>query len=371
MLTLKADDLPRFMTCNGYRNMPHNAPFNVDDTDRDEGNAAHWLVEQVHSGKHTPDELVDRKAFNGVFITDEMVEHATPYLDAIMGKGKVECDTSYSDERTYNIRGRADHIEYETKYEKGGSTLYVSDFKYGWGIVEPKGNWTLISHALAWIFQNSHAPLENGIVLRIFQPRPHHPEGKIRQYHYTRDELIELWQQLATTLTNPKDELRTSEHCRKCPALASCPAALKASMNAIDVSETPYVADVDDATIGWLLDNFDRAIKTLEQSKKAYSEKALHRIKAGAIVPGYARETELTNRQWKTGITVETAPMLTGMDLSKKELITPTQAIKKGLSEEVINSLSERREKGSKLVRVNADQAVKKMFGNLNSTKGA
>lgn len=360
MLTLKADDLPRFMTCNGYRLMPHHAPFNVDDTDRDEGNAAHWLVEQVHSGKFSPDELVDRKAFNGVFITDEMVEYVTPYLNAIKGRGQVEVDTSYSDGAHYSIRGRADHIEHD------GNTLVVSDFKYGWGIVEPKGNWTLISHALGFGFAKLNGRFPDYIELRIFQPRPHHPEGKIRAYTYSSQELLNaLWAQLSTALTNPSNELRTSEHCRKCPAFATCPAALKASMNAIDVSEEAFAADVDDATMGFLLDQIERAIKHLEQAKKAYTEKALHRIKAGGIIPGYGRETELTNRQWKAGITVETAPMLTGMDLSKKQLVTPTQAAKLGLSEEVINSLSERREKGSKLVRINPDQAVKKMFGNI------
>jgi hypothetical protein len=359
MLTLKADDLPRFMTCQGYRLMPHNAPFNVDDTDRNEGNAAHWLVEQVHSGKFTLDELVDRKAFNGVFITEEMVEHVTPYLDAIKGRGKVECDTSYADpHQRYSIRGRADHIE----FEQTAATLYISDFKYGWGIIEPKNNWSLISHALGWIYSNNMQNNVAKIVFRIYQPRPHHPEGKIREWTVTPDQLGHLQNQLIGALCNPGNELQTSEHCRKCPALASCPAARKACMNAIDLSEAAFASDVDDATMAWLLDNFERAVKILEESRKAYAEKALHRIKAGGIIPGYGREIELTNRQWKTGITVETAPMLTGKDLSKKQLITPTQALKTGLSEEVINSLSERREKGSKLVRMNADQAAKKIL---------
>lgn len=372
MLTLKADDLPRFMTCNGYRVMPHNVPFNVDDTDRDEGNAAHWLVEQVHRGIFHLDELVDRKAFNGVFITEEMIEYADEYLNAIMGKGQVECDTSYSDGQNYSIRGRADHIEYSTwNKPQGGVTkiLHVSDFKYGWGIVEPKGNWTLISHALAWIFRNPNEQVDE-IVLRIFQPRPHHVEGKVREHRYSRDELLNvLWPQLSAALSNPSDQLRTSEHCKKCPALASCPAAMSACMNAIDVSEQALPSEVDDKTMGFMLDNMERAIKILEQNKKALSEKALHRIKAGAIIPGYGRETELTNRQWKEGITVDVAPVLTGKDLSKKQLITPAQAIKAGVSEVVVNSLCERREKGTKLVRISADQAAKKIFN--TSTKGA
>lgn len=365
MLTLKADDLPRFMTCNGYRLMPHNAPFNVDDSARDEGNAAHWMVQQIHSGKLTFQNVVGQKAFNGVFITDEMVEFAIPYLDAIMGKGEVECETSYGDNQRYQINARADHIE----YDQLSDTLFVDDFKYGWGIIEPENNWTLISHAIGFIHRrlNGHFPAR--VVLRIFQPRPHHPEGKIREHVYDAGKMRDLFEYLIHTLCNPRDELRTSEHCRKCPALATCPAAIKAGMNAVDVSERPFVADLDDATLGFMLDQIDRSMKILEQNKKAYSEKALHRLKAGGMIPGYTRETELTNRQWKEGITVDTVKVLTGKDLAKKQLITPAQAVKHGLTEDAVNALTERREKGSKLVRLDADKAAKKMFGNLN--KGA
>ena len=361
MITLTATDLPRFMACNGYRLMPHHKPFNVDDTARDEGNAAHWLIEQVFRGA-TLDQLNGQKAFNGVFITDEMIEHVTPYLQAITGAGEVECDTSYGDGQRYNIRGRADHISYQT------GELYVSDFKYGWGLVEPERNWTLIGHAFVYAFNRLNGVFPAQVVFRIYQPRPHHPEGKIREWRVTGAELQGLYEKFITVMNNPSNELRTSEHCRKCPALLTCPAAQKAGMNAIDTSEAAFVAEIDDASVGQLLDQIDRAIKVLEQNKKAYTEHALHRLKAGAVIPNYVAERELTNRQWKDGVNVEFAKLVTGVDLGKPTMITPAQALKKGVSEAAIESLCERREKGVKLVRLDADKAVKKMFNNL---KGA
>lgn len=361
MLTLTATNLPRFISCNGHRLMPRNEPFNIDDTDRNEGNAAHWLVEQVHSGKYQFDELVDRKAFNGVFITEEMVEYVTPYLNAIKGKGQVECITSHSDGQRYTINGRADHVEYNNI-----DTLFISDFKYGWGIVEPIGNWTLISHAIGWLIQNQQYGFTiKNIVFRIYQPRPHHVQGKIREWVCSIEEFQSLTNQLFHQLYNPDDKLRTSEHCRKCPALASCPAAAKAGMNALDVADTAFASEMTDGTLGFMLDQYDRAIKILTENRKAYAEKALHRIKAGAIVPGYARESELTNKQWKEGVSINSLMIITGKDLSRKELMTPTQAIKAGLREELADNFCERREKGSKLVRINASQQIKKLFGNL------
>lgn len=362
MITLTATDLPRFMACNGYRLMPHHKPFNVDDTARDEGNAAHWLIEQVHRGISTLEQLEGEKAFNGVFITEEMIEYVKPYLEAVTGKGEVECDTSYSDGQRYSIRGRADHVS------QSGDTLYVSDFKYGWGLVEPERNWTLISHAFGYAFTKLNGVFPAQVVMRIYQPRPHHPEGKIREWRVTGTELQALYEEFIRVMHNPSEELHTSEHCRKCPALLTCPAAQKSGMNAIDTSEAAFVADIDDGSLGRLLDQIDRAIKVLEQNKKAYTEHALHRLKAGAVIPNYVAERELTNRQWKDGVNVEFAKLVTGVDLGKSALITPAQALKKGVSEAAIESLCERREKGIKLVRLDADKAVKKMFNNL---KGA
>jgi hypothetical protein len=103
-------------------------------------------------------------------------------------------------------------------------------------------------------------------------------------------------------------------------------------------------------------------MKILKQKHEAYSELALHRLKAGKIVPGYSAEKDLTNRQWKDGVTVELAPLLFGKDISKKQLVTPPQAIAMGVPEDAVNALTERREKGVKLARMDADKAVKKMF---------
>lgn len=342
--------------------MPQHSRFNIDDTVRNEGNAAHWLIEQVHKRIHGTDELVNCKAPNGIFITEEMIEHVTPFLEAIRGKGMVECVTSYGDGQNYQVNGRADWLDYEPSAQL--CTLYVDDFKYGWGIIEPKDNWTLISHALGWIFKNPNLPVHS-VVFRIYQPRPHHPLGKMREAVYTIDEIHAKWEELKAALSNPKETLNTSNHCKDCPALVACPAAQKAGMNAVDVSEALYVADVDNANLAFLLDQIDRAIKVLESSKKAYGELALHRLKKGEIVPGYGTEKDLTNKQWKEGITVETAKLITGKDLSKNQLVTPAQAVRAGVDESIIDTLCERREKGVKLAKMDANVIVKKLFAGL------
>lgn len=342
--------------------MPRYENFNVDDTVREEGNAVHWVIEQVHKHGKLAISLIGQKAYNGVFITDEMVEHASLFLDDIIGRGEVECDTSHGDGRTYEVRGRADYICYEPE----SATLTVADFKYGWSIVEPEDNWTLISHAIGWVSRNPLMPVHD-VRIMIYQPRPHHHEGKVRTAVINGSQLSGHYAPtLRHTLSNPTDTLTTSEHCRNCAAMVGCPAAQKAAMNSVDVSEAAYSAAPDDAAMGYMLDQIDRAIKVLEQNKKAYTEQAMHRIRAGKIVPGYVVVKDLTNKQWKKGVTPELLEIMTGKNVSKRQLLTPAQSVKAGLDQQIVDALCERHEKGFKLARMDAEKAVKKL---LNPTK--
>jgi hypothetical protein len=376
MLTITADELPRFMACNGSRNINKVQPFEPDNTMRDEGDAAHWLIEQVFNKRFGLDELVGRPAFNGVYITEEMAEAVTACLEDIRGRGAVEVITSYGDGRLYQVNGRADWVAFE------GTTLFIGDFKYGWSIIEPDNNWTLLSHAIGWLLRRSNTlrlqqqwlfanPIiavgVSHVTLRIWQPRPHHPSGKrVRSVTYPVSEIWNYWNEMMLRLTNPNNMLNTGKHCKDCLGMINCSAAQKAGMNALEVSELGYVSNPDEATLAFIIEQSERAIKILEQNRKAATDLALHRIKAGKIVPGYTVDRELTNKQWKQGITVETAAMLIGKDLGKKQLITPAQAVKSGVAQEVVDALCERREKGVKLVKRDANATVKKMFNLTN-----
>lgn len=362
MLTITADELPRFMACNGSRNIDKVQIFEPDNTMRNEGDAAHWLIEQVFKKRFGLDELVGRPAFNGVYVTEEMADAVTACLEDIRGKGAVEVITSYGDGQLYQVNGRADWVAFEE------TTLYVGDFKYGWSIIEPDNNWTLLSHAMGWLFANpTICNSVTHVTLRIWQPRPHHPSGKkVRSVTYSIRELWNFWNEMMLRFTNPDNMLHTGKHCKDCLGMINCPAYQKAVMNALEVSEKGYVSSLDDRSLALVLDQTERAIKILEQNHKAATELALHRVKAGKIIPGYTVERELTNKQWKSGLTVESAFLMIGKDLSKKQLVTPAQAVKSGVAREIVDALCERREKGAKLVKRDANTTVKKLFNLTN-----
>jgi hypothetical protein len=355
MLIVTATDLPRLMACNGSRLMGGaNPPVDSDNVVRDEGNAADWLVQQIYNGHFTAEELIDRKAPNGIYITAEMVEFLEPYIHR---PGVIELDTSHAG-ANWQVNGRADRVN----YIRETATLKVDDLKYGWSIVEPEENWTLISHVMGFMAQNPSYPVERA-ELTIFQPRPHHPDGPVRTWHIDRARIAELYAQMNATLSNPTDILNTSPNCYRCPALAICPAARKAQMNGIEASENAFVDNIDNDNLSFQLDHVARAMKLLKQMHDAYSELALYRLKAGQVVRNYSVENELANRSWLDHVTPEFMQMITGKDISQKQLISPAQAEKMGITPEVVSAMTTRKQKGFKLARVDADKKAKKLFG--------
>lgn len=356
MLSLTATELPKFMACNGFMRLGGIEPFNPSTEVTDEGNAAHWLCEQVYKGAN-PVDLIGQKAFNGVFITDEMVEYCRSYIQLIqMGNCVVEYDTSHRNEDKWEVRGRADCISRVDEH-----TIMVSDLKYGWRIVEPEMNWTLISHAIAYRRYCGFTPTR--FVFRIYQPRPFHPQGPMRDWVISNIELDELEKQLVAVLNNPSATVCSGSQCYRCKSLSQCPAAQIATMNAVDVANMAFDSEMDDDKLSWMLDNLKRASEVIKQSYEAYQDLALHRLKDGHRVRTYSIQPALGNTTWNEDVTPELLEALCDVDCTAKKLITPAQAKKLGVPEEIIEKCTHRPDNGFKLVHIDENKLATKYFG--------
>ncbi len=331
-------------------------PVETDTTLRDEGNAVHWLAQEVFDGRITLSDAAGLKAYNDVFITAEMVDHVQDYLNALWA-GRMEIRTSFGGLGVWQVDGRADHIG----WDESTGTLYVDDLKYGYRLVEPDMNWTLIAHAVGWWLAQSIIP--NRVVLTIHQPRPYHYKGTVRRWEFDGSRLGEFYNTIAQTMTNPTDQLTTGlEWCGKCPALATCPAARAAGMNAIDAVDTAHNDNIDDAALAGHIDLLRYALKTIEARVKAAEELAMHRLSNGAIVGDYRLDRQFAQTRWKGKPSPEFMKALVGVDLSKPGLVTPAEAKRRGVSEEIVDMLTERPVTGVKLVRVDADTMAKKLL---------
>ena len=358
MFQIDATNLPRIMNCPGWLFMPATLPdIDNDPTARDEGTAAHWLAQQIFNGC----EVIDTKAPNGFTITAEMSDHVHEYLSAL-DCGAMEVDTSFGDPTgtRWRVNARADHIKFN------GTALTVDDFKFGWRIVEPEMNWTLIAHAIGHCAARGLQPVT--IDLRIHQPRPYHPEGKIRSWSISYNDLLQLHKRIDDALSNPSKELRTGSHCAKCHALPTCPAARIASMNAIDATEYAFSDTLPNEALSSELDTLRRAGEVVKLRLEALEELATHRIKNGESLPDYALEMRYGDTRFKTGITAQTLQILTGIDCVKPAMITPAETKRRAKAAgnnaamTVIDSLTERPMTGTKLVRIGADKRARKLL---------
>lgn len=329
-----------------------------DDQVKKEGDAAHWLVQQVCEGHFDLTELTDRKAPNGVYLTSSMVEDVGEYLDFVLSKrAKVEVDTSHSG-KGWEIRGRGDAVAYDPK----NLTLYVPDLKFGWGIVEPDENWTLISHAIGWHVRNPMIRIDR-VVTMIFQPRPFHPLGSVREWSIDFDQFMNLYGQIDSTLRNPSDVLMTGAHCRKCPNAGYCAALRRSAMYAIDVSMKAFVEELSNEELSKHLDLLNTAKERLKAITDSYEDMTKRRIRSGQIVPNRGLEMEQTNRQFQEWATPEFIQAMTGIDpRDKPKLITPAELERRGGNKEFVKTITHRVDKGFKLVRVDATKKAAKTF---------
>lgn len=365
MLKVNATNLPRFMACNGSRLMPPTLPPVADDpTARDEGTAAHYMAATAFNGERTVEEMIDRKAPNGVYMTADMAEHVNAYLSATFNFppssndefASMECDVTFGDHVNYMVPVRSDFID------RRGPHLTVTDFKYGWRIVEPERNWSLIAAAIGFCIWKQMQP--QTVTLQIFQPRPHHPDGPLRKWEISGEQLLQLYAELTHALLNPSDELRTSNHCGECPALASCPAARLAEMNCIDAADMAFTDTIDNDLLSFNLDNLYRAERMIKDRLQAFEDLAKHRLRVGQIVNNYSVKMGLGNRAWKPGISADTMRALTGIDhAAKPKLITPAEAERRGVNEAVIAAMTERPPSGIKLTRGDTSKQAEKIFG--------
>lgn len=355
MLTVTATELPRLMQCIGSLQMPPVPTLEeINTVARDEGNAAHWLAEQGLRFGRDISTFDGHKAPNGIFITHDMINHVGEYVDGVNRGGKfdeTEVETSIVGQN-FQINSRADHINFS-------DILYIDDFKYGHKIVEVANNWTLIAHAIGFCLKYNVTP--EIIVFTIYQPRARHHDGTRREWSIPYETLANFYYpHIFDVLENPADNLTTGPNCRKCPALAHCPAASAAGFSAVEESARAFTDTITNEQLAIELNILKTAEQRLSDRKQSLEELAKYRLKQGEVVKGYCVENGKGNTTWKKHITPEMLKAITGLDLTTSKLVTPA-AMKRALKNDqvadmLIKALTERPNTGVKLKRVDADK---------------
>ena len=357
-MNVTCSNLARTMVCAGYNFLE------VQDLGikkgADEGEAAAEYLERLLTKKP-----ISEVSKDGLFFDDDMKFYATSVYDDILSKvnSEISCEQKINWQTASGtvIKGR-----YDIAYVDKKGRLCVADYKYGFGLVEVKENWQLLSYAIGEVIRRGQA--FNEIVLTIYQPRAHHEEGWVRDWIISYSELLRYKEKIELRMqeiTDGKKDLQTGEHCKYCKGAAeACPAFNRLFHKSLEYTTEFFQDEISDRELSQQLDHIKRAEEVLKIKKDSITELACIRIKQGKVIPGYIQTEKYSNRVWKKGITPKSLELMTGLNVIENNFMSPAKAEKAGLSKELVKELTTRMFTGIKLEKKDTTEIGNKIFGN-------
>lgn len=355
--------------CHGWVLMNYSVEEKEETEESRIGTAVHEIAESIILGKGVP------ALANGISVTEEMKERASIYAEDVLSVVLSKSVTNWGVEQKISINSI--HPEcYGTSdcfaYFKDIHTLFIWDYKDGFGVVEARNNAQLITY-YAGIIEALGIVNDQTlkVIMRIVQPRSFHPEGSIREWKIMGSDLrphINIIHNAAQDNMNGTGVCRAGEHCRYCNALFACPTALTHAMAIFEVTNKPMPAEPSPEEMAFLYELIERGKKQFEYLSVAYETKLISLLTKGARVPGWKMEQKFGYRKWNDNVDIDEIVSVgkeLGVDLLKAPtLITPTQARDKKLDKDVLAAYSHVPTAGLKLVKQDPSKALKAFLPN-------
>lgn len=334
-----------------------------------EGDAAHWVNTQAVRNVWP---LPGTRAPNAVAVTEEMLEGAEVWLDAIAPARSDDehFERHVSGKRVHDSLNAGTPDYWSLRVTSSGTVLHVSDYKFGHGHVEAFENWQLVNYValiLDTLGVNGQADQMIAVEMQVVQPRSYHRDGPVRRWSVPRASDLRAH---INTLRNAADRATVAEpvagvgpHCKHCPGRHACQALHAAALSAVDVSTSAHPVELPPHAIGVELRALDRAAALLEARRAGLQEQALALIRRGERVPFYATEQGQGHERWNRPIAeVLAVGEAMGFTLGKPDAVTPAQARKLGMDPGIVAAFAERPTGALKLV---ADDGAKarRVFG--------
>lgn len=236
--------------------------------------------------------------FDGNEFTAEMGRGVQVYLDAV--RADITPDSTVFFEQ--QIEDAAVHHDFFGTTDCGvvsGEWLIVSDYKNGAGIVvEVEGNPQIMYYGYGLLRKN-HDPRVKWVRLRVVQPNAFHPDGPVREWTISADELCR-WaeKELVPAMRRAETDqaLECGAHCRFCPAKLVCP-AMRGLFGALAEASAATVSELTDAELGrqYVLRDVVRMYL------KALEEETYQRLMSGKDVPETKLVEKRADRVFKEG----------------------------------------------------------------------
>ena len=362
--------------CSGSVLLAVDEPELPDTPDSLEGDAAHWVGEQMLKKfkEQTPDvyqygeSLIGQSDPKGTIITEDMFDAAWVYVEDITKVVGDDVDNLHVELRVHS--GHIDPEAWGTSdafyYDASTNTLHVWDFKYGHSSVLAEDNFQLVGYAFSFCEMNQLIQSNPRLSLNIVQPRCFDGNGAVRNWVTSIDQVrahINIMKGSVAQYRGNNSRFVTGDHCRHCQSSYRCAAITKVATMCIDISMEGMVSNPTNESLAYQKQLIDTSIERLKSKQQSIDIQLTERIKRGEPVQGYRMDTTYSNRNWTCD--ADTAFMIGDVmkvDLrTKTKPITPTQAMaafkKKGIDESVILNYSAKSKTGLKLTADDGSEA--------------
>lgn len=341
--------------------------LNQEETDEQkEGTAGHWVACCYASGEVLP--IEGDVAPNGVEVTEEMVDGALTYIEAIgIRQPGANLERRVSIARIHpQCWGTPDYDD----YDPAKRLLRVIDYKFGFKYVDVFENPQLVAYAIGRLDELNLSDLNTYVEFVIVQPRFYRAQP-IRVWRVLASDLRGFVNRIGNSVRNALSStptVQTGDHCTFCLARQNCLANRKAASLCLDFAGMPDVMIDDPISVGNELVAIDRAIERLKGRRTGLAEQATAFIRNGKRVPKYNLAQGQGRLKWNLddSMIIDMVSMLYEKNIAKPaKAMTPTQC-KRLLDDAVIKSYSERVPGKLELVQT-SDSEMAKVFSNGNS----
>jgi len=348
----------RRVACPGSRAFEERYPQAGDSLASREGTAAHWVAQQYLLGNYA----LPATAPNGEPITNEMLDGADMYEHAVKWSGIDETAELHIEERVEIFNVHPDCWGTPDCWVISGKDLHIFDYKYGHGYVEVIENWQLLEYASGIV---ARMPDTDKITMTIIQPRCYTARGPVRSWVLTREQLAEYTRVLIKSeaaAMDPHALCIPSPQCKHCSGRHACTALQNTAGAIVDVAMSVTSYELDSRQTAQELRYLRHAAAMIDARMTGLEEQAKSMITRGEYVPGFKLEPGNTREHWATSAQeVIVLGEMMGLDLRKPiDTITPAQARRLGVPEEILATYAQRLAGKLKLVECTDD--AKKVF---------
>lgn len=328
-----------------------------------EGTAAHWVMQRMIEANEPP--AVGSLTTDGTPVTQEMIEFGQLVCDTLREQVGDEWRGVYV-ERTIkgtdlhpDKNGGTPDLYYFDSRNPKRVLLRVWEGKFGKGFVDEFENWQMINQVSLILEAHEYRALANlDVEMTIIQPRCYTASGPVRAWRVAASDLVPYFDRLRgayAKATKPNPEATPGEWCNNqyCSARHACVALQRSAYFAAEESRRGGVQMLTPEHMGIELRILEEAKCVLDARIDGLREQALSMAQAGKNIPHYVIDWTKPRTKWTVPAedVIGYGEMM-GLTLSKPpEAITPAQARKLGVGEDVLKEWSETPKGSPQLVR--------------------